>query len=219
MRAIDLSGQKLGKLTVLYRAKSRTQENGKVRGFWLCRCDCGVEKEIGTDPLRSGASRTCGCGIIDAVRARSTTHGATVGGRSNQMRTREYRSWCHAKGRCHCITDAKFYCYGARGIVMCERWRNDFSAFLSDMGPCPQGLTLERKDVNGNYEPGNCRWATRHDQARNRTDNIFVKTASSLVCLKDFCKLSSASYKRVHFLMKKHGMTPYDAVKKAVGPL
>lgn len=98
-------------------------------------------------------------------------HGHSQGGATS----REYNSWTEMKGRCHNPRNRKFKNYGARGIVVCERWRSDFTAFLMDMGRCPDGLQLDRINNDGNYEPGNCRWATREQQARNKRLTIRVE--------------------------------------------
>jgi len=82
--------------------------------------------------------------------------------------TREYRAWAHAKARCENPKTPKFEYYGGRGIRMCARWRRSFEAFFADMGRCPEGKTLDRKDPNGNYTPTNCRWATWHEQRMNQ---------------------------------------------------
>lgn len=102
-------------------------------------------------------------------------HGHTVGSSSGSQRSREYRAWRHAKDRCYNKNTHNYSRYGGRGIVMCDDWRASFRAFLRDMGKCPAGLTLERKQTSGNYEPGNCEWATKLKQARNQ-DRVVVIT-------------------------------------------
>jgi lambda repressor-like predicted transcriptional regulator len=102
-----------------------------------------------------------------------TTHGH--GGGKGKQPSRTYKSWLNAKGRCFNPNVPKYARYGGRGITMCPEWRASFAAFLADMGECPPGLTLDRIDNNGNYRPGNCRWATRHEQQRNKRNNRFVE--------------------------------------------
>lgn len=95
---------------------------------------------------------------------------------SGNRRTREYRSWCSMITRCYNVASPNYYRYGARGIRVCERWRHDFGAFLADMGPRPVGLTLDRINTDGQYEPGNCRWASPTTQIRTRTKRGRVLT-------------------------------------------
>jgi hypothetical protein len=104
-------------------------------------------------------------------------------------RTKEYRVWAHIIGRCNNKNDASYRLYGGRGISVCERWRV-FENFLIDMGRAPEGLTLDRKDNNGNYEPSNCRWATPAQQSRNTRRNIVIDG----LCLKDYCQLHNIGY-------------------------
>jgi hypothetical protein len=165
MRKLDLKGQRFGRLTAV-------RENGKMYGrrvAWLCLCDCGSEKTIPGEKLRDGMVRSCGCLLSEANSLRTRTHGQTGNYRKGIGKTKEYRAWCHAKARCHCKTDRKYPIYGARGIVMCDRWRDSFEAFFSDMGKAPSGAhSIDRINVDGNYEPGNCRWATPKEQRNNQ---------------------------------------------------
>jgi hypothetical protein len=100
-------------------------------------------------------------------------HGHSGG--KGKRRSGTYSSWRDAKARCFNQSHRTYTLYGGRGITMCDRWRTSFAAFLADMGECPPGLTLDRIDNNGNYQPGNCRWATRHEQQQNRRDNRLVE--------------------------------------------
>ena len=203
MKRLDLTGQTFGDLTVIEFADKRGKH---VR--WKCLCACGNTSFPTTTHLRSGHSVTCGCGVARANSASTTTHGFTKGRRCARIPPpREYRAWVHAKGRCYNPNDAKFKNYGARGIIMCAEWRDDFVVFLRDMGVCPLGLTLERDDVHGNYEPGNCRWATPKEQSRNRTDSVFVTVDGSKMVLKDAAALCRVSYKALHARMKYKGQS------------
>lgn len=155
---IDLTGEIFGRLTVIRRGEN----SGKKTG-WHCRCDCGNETNIPASHLANGHTKSCGCLVVEKIIARCTKHGA----KSRIETSREYESWSGAKARCFRLTHRRYKEWGGRGITMCERWRNSFEAFYADMGPRPKGHSLDRIDNDGNYEPGNCRWATNSEQASN----------------------------------------------------
>lgn len=152
-----LAGQRFGRLLVGDQAdRSAT---GEVR--WHCRCDCGNETIVQGNNLKSGHIQSCGCLGDERRRENNRTHGLS--------KSRTYRSWRAMRRRCFDHKYREFHLYGGRGISVCERWNASFEAFLADMGERPQGTSIDRyPDVNGNYEPGNCRWATPLEQAHNK---------------------------------------------------
>lgn len=131
-----------------------------------CLCDCGRTTVVQRKLLVRGHTRSCGCLKEEWNRRGRRTHGLS--------KTKEYRSWKAAKGRCYNAANAKYPLYGGRGIIVCDRWRDDFPMFLADMGPCPAGHTLDRIDVHGDYSPDNCRWATTREQAQNRQHQVLL---------------------------------------------
>lgn len=160
MRMINLTGKKFGRWTVIRKSEIQTTANIQ----WSCVCECGKVGSVQSNQLIMRRSRSCGCLRREVTASRSKTHGNRLGRRS----TPEYTSWQGMKDRCHNPKQKRFKDYGARGITVCDRWRNDFAAFLEDMGPKPSpDLSLDRINNDGNYEPGNCRWATPKEQANN----------------------------------------------------
>lgn len=158
MRAPDLIGQIFGRLTVTRRAGYRGQ-----RALWECSCECGAAHFATTSDLRYGSIRSCGC-LLAGKTASNSRHGQAA--RSGPSSS--YNSWRGMVERCTNPNHVSFSRYGGRGIEVCERWRT-FANFAADMGPRPDGCSIDRINPDGNYEPTNCRWATALVQRHNRS--------------------------------------------------
>ena len=162
VRAVDLTGQKFGRLTVV-RLSGRKASNR----FWHCVCECGNRTETDGGKLKNGETKSCGCFRREFTTERNkrwAKHGQTVNGKF----TPEYESWRAMHHRCRDKNHRDYPYWGGRGITVCERW-SDFNNFLADMGSRPPGTSLDRyPNNNGNYEPGNCRWATASQQRQNQ---------------------------------------------------
>ena len=153
----NLQGFHFGSLTVLQLAKSRGHG-----AWWLCQCKCGNQKEIRASDMVQGKINSCGCEHQKRIAKASTTHG--------MKNTRTYGIWQAMRNRCNRINQD----YSCRGINYDERW-DSFENFYLDMGEVPDGMSIDRIDVNGNYTKDNCRWATREQQANNTRANIFIE--------------------------------------------
>lgn len=151
------AGQRFGRLV------TRALAPGQRREAWVCVCECGATKVAFASNLKIGATRSCGC-LRAEMRAQRNRDEAPHG----QHGSGAYKSWRAMIGRCEEPTNASYERYGARGVTVCDRWRQSFQDFHADMGDRPEGLSLDRIDNEKGYEPGNCRWATRSEQARNR---------------------------------------------------
>lgn len=183
----DLTGRRFGKLQVLWPT-GRKGVQKKI--CWLCQCDCGTIKNIQGRYLLRG---TISCGCLQ--KEIHTKHGMTD--------SSEYRSWCHIKGRCYNPKDKKYYRYGGRGIKMCERWKNSFETFYEDMGPKPgKGCSINRINNNGNYEPGNCEWATAKEQANNRRTNRQITFNNKTQTLAQWAKEVNMSHSVIFHRLK-----------------
>lgn len=166
----DLTGYRFNKWLVL--KYGHTNNNGD--SYWLCRCDCGIEKEIRRDHLRNGGSKSCGCLQKETLRNRCVTHGHTV----NKKVSKTYNAWSSMKKRCTNKNHKQYKDYGGRGITICDRWldkENGFKNFLEDMGEIPKNKSLDRIDnnqlING-YSPENCKSSTPKEQTDNRRNSL-----------------------------------------------
>ncbi|MCL6479319.1 MAG: AP2 domain-containing protein [Peptococcaceae bacterium] len=164
-RAIDMSGEKYGRLTCL-QATGETTKNRSA--LWLCICDCGNMTIVSRDSLRKGNTRSCGCLFREINRKKPLKHGLTM----NKERLRLYNIWSAMKARCQNPNNSTYHSYGGRGIKVCDEWL-EFKPFYewAISNGYNDGLTIDRRDNNGNYEPSNYRWVTPKEQSKNTRRN------------------------------------------------
>jgi hypothetical protein len=188
---VPMVNKRFGRLVVVREVPER---NALGHILYECRCDCGAAKEILGASMRQGNTTSCGC----AQREATSTHGMDG--------TPTCKAWRSMRSRCHNPSVKQYKRYGGRGIQVCDRWMS-FDNFLADMGVRPDGLSLDRIDVNGNYEPSNCRWADAKVQANNRRNNLRVCVGGHVLGVEQFaehCGLTlSGARKRIHRDYKK----------------
>jgi hypothetical protein len=172
---LQLAGLKFGLYTVLEYAGGSA---------WKCQCACGSVTTVLTANLTKGQSKSCGCQRAEKSRVSATRHGMAD--------TPIHRSWMSMRQRCNNKNDKAFANYGGRGIRICERW-GYFENFAEDMGPMPAGYEIDRIDVNGNYEPSNCRWASCKDQNRNKRNSHLITFKGETRCFAEWCEILNLS--------------------------
>lgn len=204
--AINLVGQRFDRLLVMERMPNL---GNTYQSVWRVRCDCGNEKfGVLYGALMSGKTRSCGCLRKEKLKERfddSWSH----------SRHPLYGVWTAMHQRCNDKNQKCYPSYGGRGIKVCERW-SDFQSFVQDVGEKPEGTSLDRIDVNGDYEPGNCRWASPVMQAQNRREcsSLFqLEWNGEVLCLKEICRRENVGYSRVRERVR-NGISLKDAVLK-----
>lgn len=203
---IDLTGQKFGKLTVTGKANSNGHHTR-----WNCKCDCGNECTIYATNLTRGNSKSCGCLALEKV----STH--------KKSNTRLYRVWAGIKRRCYNKQVTAYANYGGRGITMCDEWKNDFQAFYNwamstgydENAPYGQ-YTIDRIDVNGNYEPSNCRWATLTEQTQNTRNNLVITHNGETKTVPQWAKIYGINKKTIYTRIYSYG---WDKEKAIITPI
>lgn len=204
-KRLSVIGDRYGRLTVVSEA-----ERGKdYKRRFVCQCSCGRTTTVQLSHLRAGdEGLSCGCRRVEQ---------AAVIGKSNvrhgRSRTREHYVWADMKRRCSQQSHHAYAGYGGRGIRVCDRWVESFEAFFADMGECPDGMSLDRKDNDGNYEPGNCRWSTRRQQQRNRRTNRLITAFGETLCVAEWAERTGLSTHAIrHRLMR--GKSPEEALTR-----
>lgn len=179
-KSTDHTGSVFNKLTVI--GKTKSDKNGQ--SYWRCVCECGKEIETRSSSLINGHTKSCGCLKSDfaASSARAIKHG--------RSRTPVYNIWKCIKARCNKPSHDAFERYGGRGITICERWENSFDNFLSDMGERPSSShSIDRINNDIGYNKDNCRWATRIEQSRNTSKNVFIEHNGKRMCVVEWSEL------------------------------
>jgi len=183
---------------------------------WLCQCDCGKVKSINGYKLANGHTRSCGCMRGESITKINKTHGFTVGGQSGT-----YVSWCRMKTRCDNPNMRDFKYWGGKGIKYPDKWKT-FDGFLEDMGPCPYGHSIERRDNNKNYSKENCLWIPKENQSKNRSTNHLITYGGLTMTIEDWSRKTGINATTIHQRLKygwseEHAIT-VNAVHKPTQP-
>jgi hypothetical protein len=210
MHIRDMAGLRVGMLTVKEMVP-HTTKGDPIR--WVCVCDCGRQHLRTRASLHRGGGHNCPCKpwrSVVRIGDISRTHG--------KSKSSTYNSWRAMNERCHNKGAPQFADYGGRGIKVCERWRS-FENFLADMGERPPGKTIDRKDVNGDYEPDNCAWATSKQQNRNKKSNRLIEHAGITLCLSEWAESVGIRYGRLYDRLNKLGWSFEKAIRTPARPI
>lgn len=186
----NFTGKRFGRLVAIKKSSQALDKSGHLK--WLCRCDCGKNSTVNSSNLKSGNTKSCGCWQKEhcrKIRKDPHTHGLSE--------SKEYRAWRGMKERCTNPKTQGYKHYGGRGITVCEKWKNSFSSFYEDVGPCPSlEHSIDRTNNEGNYEPGNVKWVTRQEQGNNTRANVKVTVKGKTDTLANWCRVLNLNYGR-----------------------
>ena len=192
----DLTGLRFNRWLVVKGGKKvQRQDRNSYIEYWVCVCDCGTTREVRTEHLKSGASKSCGCWRKEMPRIFKATHG--------KSRASICNVWCCMKARCENPNNNEYKNYGGRGIMVCEHW-NKFENFYADMGDKPKGMTIERINNNKGYFSGNCKWATQKEQNRNTRVNRVICYQGEVKCLAAWAEKLNINYSTLKDRLKRH---------------
>lgn len=196
-------GKKFGRWTVVCIPPNQNIKPSKRKA--TCLCDCGTTRDVRVDGLLNGRSSSCGCFQREELVRRSSVHG--------MYQTSEYEAWRSMRQRISNSKRKGYDNYGGRGIKICDRWLESFENFYEDMGPKPsKSHSVEREDVNGNYEPSNCKWATWKEQANNKRDTSFLTVGPFRMRVNEWSEVMNVEYNTILTRLRR-GWTPHRAVK------
>ena len=209
----DLSNQRFGKIVVL----SYSHSDSRRKSYWLCQCDCGSQKVICGSNLNSGNTVSCGCVELENRRLRMKSFEDKYY-RHGQCYSRLYDILRHMKQRCLNPNNKDYGLYGGRGISICDEWlgQNGFESFRNWAmnNGYSDDLSIDRIDVNGNYEPSNCRWTTAKTQANNRRTNLCYLIDGETKTLAEWCKTFGKNYGTIYYRINKMKMPIKEALEK-----
>lgn len=218
---VDLTGQRTGRLTVLYLDEEMTKK--KKRQYWVCQCDCGnivtiIETALTSTRDYRPPTQSCGCLQKEMTSKAHLGLGAWGGASSNPQTERLYKIWDGMHRRCYDSTNKRYNRYGDRGIIICDEWVNDFNAFKewAYANGYQDDLTIDRIDYNGNYEPSNCRWATIKEQCNNKEGNVWITYNNETHTISEWSDITGIPYKRLYYRLRiSNNYTLEEAFTKA----
>jgi len=203
MKVKDLTGMRFGRLV----AMRQIPQTGKTKNArWLCQCDCGAQHEANSSSLLRGLIRSCKCLAHELTSQRTAKH--------RMSRSVEWTTWQNMKSRCYNPRETAYHHYGGRGIRVCDRWLESFENFFDDMGIRPSDAhSIDRIDVDGDYSPGNCRWATRSEQAKNRRPESSIEIDGVCNTLTWWADFTGINKQTIHERIKR-GVVGHELIEK-----
>lgn len=189
---------KIGEVIFLKNLPDRFSKGGNLRRVGLFKCNCGNEFSADIDKVKKKHTRSCGClhkEFLKVLKNKNTQHG--------MWKSPEFYIWSSMLQRCYNVNATGYKNYGGRGITVCERWKSSFENFFTDMGQRPESLSLDRIDVNGNYSPENCRWATLAQQGENKRNTIYITVDGKTKSLTEWARELGVRKDTLRWRLKK----------------